>query len=150
MLGRCERVLKNSGVINGNNSWTLKQVTVFILKTIVAAAMVGLFLGIALGLVHRDALSSAATLGSVFGGFVGFIIGLLVGTVRKLRHLCSGSIPRAILVFASVGAIGGALVFSPFSEGLTMMLVQAFEGAIAGALIGGIVATILGLFRKIQ
>lgn len=129
------------------STWGPKRVLGFALLTALIAALVGSILGLGLGIVHWSGeLFSAAAVGSLFGGLVGLIGGLLFGLIRKLRDLGSASVLRTILVFAFLGAMAGALILSPFSEGLLMMLTQACEGAMAGALVGGILGTIIRVF----
>jgi len=141
-------MLTNSGGPKARTLWRPKRVLVFTLMTALLAALVGLIFGLGLGIVHRSNELSSAIFGSLFGLSVGLIVGLLVGSIRNLRDFGSASRGKAILVFTFLSAMAGALVLSPFSEGLSMMLVQAFEGAIAGALIGAILGAILGLVRQ--
>jgi len=48
-----------------------------------------------------------------------------------------------ILVSTLLAGIAGAVLFFPFSEGLAMALYLALEGAVAGGLIGALLAIIL-------
>jgi hypothetical protein len=122
----------------------------FVLVTALVSALVGSVAGLGLGIAGGfGELLSATTLGFVFGAFLGLIVGVLFRSMRKLRGLASGSRRRATLVFALLGAIPGALIFSLFSQGLTMMMFQAVMGGIVGALITGMTGIILGIgWRK--
>jgi hypothetical protein len=113
----------------------------------VIAGLIGVFLGLALyPLDGRGSPLQLAAIIGLFGGVVGFIVGLLVGSVRKLKELPSHSPLRMISTFALLGAMAGALILFPFSEGLGMVLYLAFEGAIAGGTIG----ILLGLLIRLS
>jgi hypothetical protein len=53
-----------------------------------------------------------------------------------------------MILFTLFAAIAGAVLFFPFSEGLAMALYLVLEGAVAGGLIGALLATILRVFGK--
>ena len=133
------------------SNWGPKQPLSFVLVTALVSALVGSIAGLGLGIANGlGELLSAATLGFVFGGFLGLIVGVLFRSIRKLRDLGYASQRRATLVFAILGAIPGALIFSLFSQGMTMMLFQAIIGGIVGALITGISGIILGILWRRQ
>jgi|SRR4030088_2429773 hypothetical protein len=120
--------------------WGAKKALIATLATVVISALVGSILGLGLAIAHRPSelaeLTGAATAASMFGAWVGLVIGLLFGSVRKLRQVGTGSRLRRILVFGFLGAIAGALLLFPFSQGLAMALYLAIEGAVAGGLMG--------------
>jgi hypothetical protein len=129
---------------NDSASWGAKKV--FLCTSI--GAVLGLTYGLALGFLHHGVvdLGAGALFTSVFGGFVGLIAGLLFASLRKVRRLAAGSTIRMALVFAVLGGIPGALVFSLFSEGVPMALYQAGYGSIVGGLIGTILGFLMTRF----
>lgn len=139
----------NGGVNNTNNPVEKKPKSILVVAPLmsVIAALVGVLLGLALfPLDGRGNPTQLAALIGVFGGVVGLIVGLVVGSVRKLKELPNRSPLRMISTFGLLGAMAGALILFPFSEGLAMALFLAFEGVIAGGTIG----ILLGLLVRVS
>lgn len=133
---------------------TAKSILMGAAAMLLIAAMLGSVLGSALSIaLGSHELLSATTVGFVFGGWIGLVVGLLFGSIRRLRELRKRSGKKTVLVFTLIAAIAGAVLSFPFSEGLAMALYLALEGAVAGGLIGFLLAIIeraIGNFRNKQ
>ena len=131
----------DQGGKNDSADWGVKKV----LLCATIGAVLGVTYGLALGFVHDGVVVVGAgeLFTFVFGGFVGLVAGLLFASSRKLRRFAVGSRIRMALVFAVLGAIPGALVFSLFAEGVPMALYQAAYGSIVGGLIGAILGFLI-------
>lgn len=139
----------NGGANDTNGPAEEKPKSIFVVAPLmsVIAALIGVFLGLALSpLDGRGSPTELAAMIGLFGGAVGLIVGVLVGSVRKLKELPNRSPLRMITTFALFGAMAGALILFPFSEGLAMAIYLATEGAIAGGTIG----ILLGLLVRVS
>ena len=139
----------NGGAKDTNGPAEKKPKSILVVAPLmsVIAGLIGVFLGLALfPLDGRGSPMQLAAIIGLFGGAVGLIVGLLVGSVRKLKELPNRSPLRMISTFALLGAMAGALILFPFSEGWAMALYLAFEGAIAG----GIIGILLGLLVRVS
>jgi YD repeat-containing protein len=145
----CKRLLMiSSGSRDDGNSKSPPPGVKSILINAAVMSLISAILGSILGLTFCVAsgcheLLSAAAIGFVFGGWVGLVVGLLFRSIRSLRELQNRSWTRMILVFTLLAGIAGAVLFFPCSEGPAMALYLVLEGAVAGGLIGALLAIIL-------
>jgi hypothetical protein len=134
--------------LNGKNAPARWGATKVFVSTIIATVL-GLIYGLTLAFSYGvSELGPGLLFTSVLGGFVGLVSALLFMSTRKLQILAAGSMIRMTAVFAVLGMLPGALLFSVFSEGLAMALYQAVYGSIVGGLIGGGLGLLMAGFRS--
>lgn len=122
-------------------------------KQVFASTVVAAFLGLAYGFVlafyhgvHEFAPGLIFT--CALGGIVGLFASSVFALVSKLRDLAAGSKIKMAVVFAGLGMLPSAAIFSLFSEGLAMALFQAIYGSIIGAFIGATLGLLMAIFAS--
>lgn len=141
----------NDSDLDATSSWRIKDALTMAAAMALIAAVLGSILQLAFCAANSCAEPAfAGTIGCLFGGLLGGMVGLVFGSSRRLRNLRKGSGLRMMLTFAFLGAVSGLflLLISPFSESWAMAVFLAFEGAIAGGFIGGLLGIIVRVIFK--